>query len=75
MSKKKSYPITDHVLDEIPEPVEVVEIPTTHTMTEGENIQTVAQIHLPEGWTRNEYANHLLKNNGSFAVGKVINLG
>jgi hypothetical protein len=43
-------------------------------MAEGQNIQTVAQIHLPEGWSRNEYASHLAKTNSSFAVGRVINL-
>jgi len=57
------------------EPDEIVhEAPTTHTMGEGENILTVARRYLPEGMTRSEYATQLVKTNGSFAVGRVINL-
>lgn len=48
--------------------------PATHIMAERENILTVAQLHLPEGMTRHEYALHLMKLNTSFAVGRTINL-
>jgi hypothetical protein len=46
----------------------------THIMAERENILTVAQLHLPEGMTRHEYALQLMKLNTSFAVGRIINL-
>ena len=48
--------------------------PATHIMAESENILTVAQLHLPEGMTRHEYALQLMKLNTSFAVGRIINL-
>ena len=48
--------------------------PDTHTMAERENILTVAQLHLPEGMTRHEYALQLIKLNTSFEVGRTINL-
>ena len=47
---------------------------STHIMAERENILTVAQLHLPEGMTRHEYALQLMKLNTSFAVGRIINL-
>jgi hypothetical protein len=43
-------------------------------MAERENILTVAQLHLPDGMTRHEYALQLMKLNTSFAVGRTINL-
>ena len=46
----------------------------THIMAERENILTVAQLHLPEGMTRHEYALQLMKLNTSFEVGRTINL-
>lgn len=80
MSKKKTTPkpnveLTDW--DFVPaeefEPAEEP-APTIHIMGEGENILTVAQLHLPEGMARHEYALQLMKLNNSFAVGKKINL-
>jgi hypothetical protein len=47
---------------------------STHIMAERENILTVAQLHLPDGMTRHEYALQLMKLNTSFAVGRIINL-
>jgi len=46
----------------------------THIMAERENILTVAQLHLPDGMTRHEYALQLMKLNTSFEVGRTINL-
>jgi hypothetical protein len=51
------------------------EIPTTHVLAEGENILTVAQMYLPKGKTRNEYAKELFLRNGNISVGSVIRLG
>lgn len=48
--------------------------PTTHVLAEGENILTVAQMYLPEGKTRNDYAKELVARNGSISVGSVIHL-
>jgi len=80
MTKKKYTPPTPEIMEAIPAPdpdeaYEVIYVaPTTHTMGEGENILTVAKRYLPEGMTRSEYATQLVKTNGSFAVGRVINL-
>lgn len=81
MTQKKFTPaanpkaqIRDWEVVSAEEPEPAAKAPTTHTVAEGQNIQTVAQIHLPEGWSRNEYASHLAKTNSSFAVGRVINL-
>lgn len=61
---------------EFESPVEVVEAkPTHHILTEGQNIQTVAAMYLPEGMTRNEYAKLLFKLNGQVTWGQVIRLG
>lgn len=63
-----------HEVVETIEPETVAHNPTTHTLAEGENILTVAKLYLPAGWTRNEYAKHLVNINGLLAVGKVISL-
>lgn len=56
--------------------VEAVEAtPTHHILTEGQNIQTVAAMYLPEGMTRNEYAKLLFKLNGQVSWGQVVRLG
>jgi hypothetical protein len=49
--------------------------PTHHILTEGQNIQTVAAMYLPEGMTRNEYAKLLFKLNGQVSWGQVVRLG
>jgi hypothetical protein len=49
--------------------------PTHHILTEGQNIQTVAAMYLPEGMTRNEYAKFLFKLNGHVTWGQVVRLG
>ena len=68
--------ITDPLLDKVIESIaKALELPTSHTMAEGENILTVARRYLPEGMTRSEYATSLDKTNSSFAVGRIINLG
>jgi Tfp pilus assembly protein FimV len=71
-ASKPTDPLLDEVLDVI---VKLFDSPTTHIMAEGENILTVARRYLPEGVTRSEYANRLVKSNPSFAVGRVISLG
>lgn len=48
---------------------------TYHIVHDGENIQTIAAKYLPEGWTRNEYAQHLANQNKNWNVGAVIHLG
>lgn len=74
MASKKYTPESFDEYFEVSEE-QLPEAPTTHTVGERENILTIATQYLPEGWTRQEYAEHLLANNGSFAVGKVIHLG
>ena len=86
MSKRKYNPapevqsevVTLETTDPLAEVFEsiakVFESSTTHTMAEGENILTVARRYLPEGMTRSEYANRLVKTNPSFAVGRIIYL-
>jgi hypothetical protein len=49
--------------------------PTHHILQDGENIQTVAAMYLPEGWTRNEYAKLLFQLNGQVTGGQVVRLG
>jgi hypothetical protein len=77
MSKKKQTPAPNSEFrdwDFVPAEEPAQELPTTHTMAEGENILTVARLYLPEGMTRSEYANKLVKTNPSFAVDRIINL-
>ncbi len=59
---------------EFERPVEAPK-PTQHTLQDGENLQTVAAMYLPEGWTRNEYAQLLFKLNGQVTGGQVVRLG
>jgi len=74
-TRKTVQPMEPVEAPEVSELDEVIQVaPITHTMVEGENILTVAKRYLPEGKTRQDYAKQLLKNNKSFAVGKVINL-
>lgn len=47
----------------------------TYTVKDGENILTVADKFKPEGMTRKDYAEKLLKLNGQVVAGRVINLG
>lgn len=47
----------------------------THRLSEGENIQTVAEKYLPAGMTRSEYAKRLYELNRNWNVGQVIKLG
>lgn len=81
MSKKKHTPAPKFQAEKVTlasestEPLLAEVSATTHIMAEGENILTVAGRYLPEGMTRSEYATKLVKSNGSFAVGRVINLG
>ena len=57
------------------EPVEIpVENPGLHTVQEGENIQTIAELYKPEGMTRQDYAKELFAKNGNFYPGKTIRL-
>ena len=48
--------------------------PGTHTVLEGENIQTIAELYKPEGMTRQDYAKELFAKNGTFYPGKLIRL-
>ena len=47
----------------------------THRLSEGENIQTIAEKYLPAGMSRNDYAKKLFELNKNWSVGKVIRLG
>ena len=49
-------------------------MPETYLVKTGENVQTVAAKYLPEGMTRNEYAQKLFEKNGQFSAGQVIRL-
>jgi Tfp pilus assembly protein FimV len=53
--------------------VEIV-VTDTHTVAEGENIQSVAAKYLPAGMTRQNYARRLYELNGDFFAGKVVRL-
>lgn len=53
----------------------VTELAKTHTIAEGENIQTVAAMHCPAGMTRNDYAKKLAQLNSRWSVGSVVRLG
>jgi hypothetical protein len=53
---------------------EISKIVTHHILMEGENILTVAQMYLPKGMTRNDYAKKLVDANGSVSAGSVIRL-
>lgn len=46
----------------------------THTMQEGENIQTIAALYRPAGKTRQEYAKELFAKNGTIFPGKIVKL-
>lgn len=69
-----TYQVT---LSEEPElSLEVIDTakPGTHKVLEGENILTIAELYLPEGMTRKDYAAQLYAANGHFTEGKTIRL-
>lgn len=64
----------DVLLEEVSETVPEM-VPNSHVLADGENLQTVAALYLPEGMTRNEYAKKLYALNGAVSSGKVVRLG
>jgi hypothetical protein len=59
----------------VEETFEAPALVTAHILQDGENLQTVAAMYLPEGMTRSEYARKLFQLNGQVTSGAVVRLG
>jgi hypothetical protein len=71
---EESLELPEEPQEELEQQPEVIEKPSLHLVSEGENIQSIAALYLPEGMTRKDYARDLYQRNGDAHVGKLIHL-
>ena len=67
--------VTEEIVEKVLAPGVKTNLANTHTLKDGENIQTVARLYCPNGMNRNTYAQKLYALNKSWATGVVIRLG